>query len=346
MSRRIPIIAIFTVLLLVASAISGIWKYFVVNVNSVALLAVSPSLGVLQPYWHGAGLRSVSEQENKQLFSVHASLSDQAYCQGWERDDFSTMLRSGSCTGCDTSTLALLIEARRQECDGNLDEALTTLDKVPGRFDAQKIGIYKAFDRISDGNTTLQSGLCSSPPEWWCIGYIDYLWHVWYSAEEDAQSQTNPTRDVPNGLKLTSRDPRLQYDRWKLEGYWGVQVEREVPLVITDALPLRQEGNYLAYVPVASHGQQKIEQRIIGQVTPLSLCEIYGAVVFWREHGADYISERAQAFPVSEQFEIFFSSNIPEGTSSVTPRILFSDTCFDEAHQVTIYDVYLRIYAD
>lgn len=339
--KRSLILILCSVVFSSAIAFSGLEKTFAANINSVALLSAITNFDTLQPYWYGAGLRSVSRQESQQLFSVHALLADQPYCNGWEKEKLSSALRSAYCTGCAIGTFSILIDARHQECNGNFLEALATLNtvKVTGQFDAQKLGVLKALDRTADAKKILQNNLCSSPTEWWCDGYIDYLWHVWYSPKNTA-TRIPSTQESPNSSSSQPYSPESQNGRLKLDGYWGVQIERDVPLVVTDALSLQSNDNYLAYVRVDSTKERQIEQRIMGQSTFSSACDLYGRIVFWA-HDGSYLSETAQAFRVSGQFDVRFMTVVPEDTAAITPRVSFSEACFTEARQVVIHDVYV-----
>ena len=120
---------------------------------------------------------------------------------------------------------------------------------------------------------------------------------------------------------------------------FNVLLDTESPLVITGVAP-NTGDNALEYarVPVGDLLLTKltIRGKVIGN---LDESGITPRVVFWGEQG--FVGETWDNYPVSGQFKVDFWFIPPAGTTNVTPRLSFAQSCFSKGQQIVVEDYVL-----
>lgn len=328
-----------TVFLLVFFAVVGLYLStgpVAHNLTLVSLLLASPSLSSLNPYWYGAGLRFVSEEQARSLVLTHMDASASTNCDLWERQVLQQSISSiQKITHIDSSNfIDILMAARQSECAGDTlraDQELTYLadDRIQ---DIWQLGLLSRSGQQQEAFRKAMHYLCPDSAGW-CVDYFGSLW-LPGTVFSDVVPK-NVELIVAGSVEESSRSITNSINIGKTPSPSNLNLDSIVPLVVSGVT--KSGDNYLEYPSRFSSGAV-LKYRIRGEVVGGSgVSCIRPRLGLYASN--TYIGEPAPIFEVSDKFEIEYWINIPSGVTEVIPRISFQSSCFSENQKIAIYEV-------
>ncbi len=288
------------------------------NLRLVFLLRAMPSLQELATYWYGSGLRPPDSQQSNTIGATYYQAAPDAHpCSAWERVGLNVLAapylwtRAEDQPGPDQ----VLLSVRREECAGNISQALDILSRAPAsrRKQAEQVRLLRLLGRDQDAFPIALELVCPGHPQW-CAGYLRNQWYA-------------------NGL-ATNSSLALQL------AVNVMLVPDSVPAIATGITPGENNyaGNYMGYRPFPT-AAVPARIRVQGEIVDSAASGCLSVRMIFFDARGNWVTESKQSYDVRGQFQVDYAAPVPAQVATVWPQITFDDVCFSAGQKVLIYQV-------
>jgi len=307
------------------------------NIRFIALLTAS-KITNLNPYWYGAGLRTIPKIQVGAIISEHINNSHLSYCAEWEKLLIHKLTENQEIDEQQKYPIHFLMFIRDNDCRGNFSEAMEIISDIiePNGRIIREIDLKYRYGYKDSAYPLIIEYICPSN-EIWCK---DYFYAVWLSGEDyiryakkfERYAKGEIMENMVSEYISVGFLEEMSISNLLTQEYTPI-VDFFTPIILLGVLPSRD--NYIQYPTLIAQGSvliYKIRGEVVGNTG--DGCLSPRLTLF--EDGK-YSRDVSREFIVNRKFDVEFSYRVPDNVNEIIPRISIGENCILAGHKLIIY---------